>query len=77
MKHLGDPKMGKAYRAARELLGAELSNDEREILRRLEERDVVVIKGEFDRVEDVNLGWEWFLEAGPSLESLGATRDGA
>jgi len=30
----------------------------------------------FDRVEDVNLGGEWDVEAGPSLESLGATRDG-
>ncbi len=31
----------------------------------------------FDRDEDVNLGWEWTAEAGPSLESFGATRDGA
>lgn len=31
----------------------------------------------FDRDEDVNLGWEWEVEAGPSLGSFGATRDGA
>ena len=31
----------------------------------------------FDRDEDVNMGWEWKAEAGPSLESLGATRDGS
>lgn len=31
----------------------------------------------FDRDEDVNLGWEWMFEAGPSLEAFGATRDGA
>lgn len=31
----------------------------------------------FDRDEDINLGWDIFLEAGPSLESLGATQDGA
>ncbi len=30
----------------------------------------------FDRVEDVNMGFEGSLEAGPSLEGLGATRDG-
>lgn len=30
----------------------------------------------FDRDEDVNTGWEWMAEAGPSLESIGATRDG-
>lgn len=31
----------------------------------------------FERDEDVNLGWEWKAEAGPSLEKLGATRDGS
>lgn len=31
----------------------------------------------FDRVEDINHGWEWLVEAGPSLKSMGATRDGA
>lgn len=31
----------------------------------------------FDRDEDINLGWDVFVEAGPSLSSLGATRDGA
>lgn len=31
----------------------------------------------FDRDEDINRGWEWRVEAGPSLETLGATRDGS
>ncbi|MBV9080037.1 MAG: BamA/TamA family outer membrane protein, partial [Elusimicrobia bacterium] len=30
----------------------------------------------FDRDEDINLGWDWSVEAGPSLDALGATRDG-
>lgn len=31
----------------------------------------------FDRDEDINLGWEWMVEAGPSLQDWNATRDGS
>ncbi len=39
----------------------------------IKERGVVT----FDRDEDINLGWEGFVEGGPSLKKWGATRDGA
>ena len=42
-------------------------------IRYIERRGVTT----FDRDEDLNLGFEGRVEAGPSLESLGATRDGA
>lgn len=31
----------------------------------------------FDRDEDINLGWEWLVEAGPSIERWGATQNGS
>lgn len=46
---------------------------ESESRRYIKERGVLT----FDRDEDINLGWASTVEAGPSLEAWGATRDGA
>ncbi|OVE75432.1 hypothetical protein BVX98_07720 [bacterium F11] len=48
-------------------LGYQFRND-----RFIKERGVIT----FDRDEDFNLGWDWTLEFGPSLEAFGATTDG-
>ncbi len=46
-------KMRRAYDAASLLLDAELSADDRALIQALGERSVVVVKGAYDRVEDV------------------------
>ena len=46
-------KMFKAYDAARRLVAEELSSYDAESLREVEDSDVVVVRGTYDRVEDV------------------------
>jgi hypothetical protein len=45
--------MMKAYRAAQRIVDAELSADDRELLRATSDHDLIVVRGSYDRVEDV------------------------
>lgn len=49
----GRQKMMDAYSAAERILSAELSEEDRRILSELGDRDVVIVRGGYDRVEDV------------------------
>jgi hypothetical protein len=46
-------RMAEAYRAARHIVEEKLSKEEKWILREVEDADVVVVRGEYDRVQDV------------------------